>query len=299
MIGHLRQVWSNVGVTFLGLSLVTACEATNADGSSRGTAGNGGGIATGTNGRATGGTSGEGQGGKGGSAESTIANVVTEEAVDLRTAGNYVILAKSGVSTVPTSAITGSVGISPAAATFITGFGLTADPTNAFSSSPQVTGKLYAADYTSPTPAALTAAVGDMQLAFTDAAGRAAGSSELGAGNIGGMTLTPGVYKWSTGLLVPTDVTLNGNAQSIWIFQIAQSLNLSSSAKVILAGGALPKNVFWQVSGLVDIGTAAHCEGIILTQTSVTLGTGASVNGRLLAQTAVTIDSSTVVAPSS
>ena len=218
-------------------------------------------------------------------------------AVDLGGAGGFAILAKSGVSTVPTSAITGDVGVSPAAGTFITGFSLTADATNVFSTSPQVTGKIFAADFAVPTPDNMTTAVSDMELAFTDAAGRAPTVTELGAGNIGGTTVTPGVYKWGTGLLIPTDVTLNGSATDVWIFQIAQDLTMSSGAKVVLAGGALAKNVFWQVAGLVDLDTTAHGEGIVLTQTSVTLRTGASLNGRLLAQTAVNIDGSTVVAP--
>ena len=217
--------------------------------------------------------------------------------VNLGTASGFAILAKTGISTVPTSAVTGNLGISPAAATFITGFSLTADATNLFSTSPQVTGNVYAADYSPPTSSNLTTAVGDMELAFTEAAGRAASVTELGAGNIGGMTLAPGVYKWSTGLLIPTDVTLNGGATGVWIFQIAQDLTFSSAAKILLAGGALPKNVFWQVAGLVDLGTTAHCEGVVLAQTSVTLRTGASINGRLLAQTAVNIDGSTVVEP--
>ena len=217
--------------------------------------------------------------------------------MDLGTAKNYAILAESGISTVPTAAITGNLGISPAAATFITGFSLIADSTNVFSTSPQVTGKVYAADYTVPTPSALTTAVADMQLAYTNAAGRAAGVTELGAGNIGGMNLTPGVYKWGTGLLIPTDITLTGTATDVWIFQVSQNLTMSSSTRILLAGGAQPKNIFWQVAGLVDLGTTAHFEGVILTQTSITLRTGASINGRLLAQTAVNLDSSSVVAP--
>jgi hypothetical protein len=218
--------------------------------------------------------------------------------VNLGTAGGFAILAKSGISTVPPSAITGNLGVSPAAATYVTGFSLIADATNVFSTSPQVTGKVYAADYAAPTPSNLTTAVGDMELAFTDAAGRAPGVTELGAGNIGGMNLAPGVYKWGTGLLIPTDVTLTGLASDVWIFQIAQDLTMSSGAKIVLAGGALPKNIFWQVAGMVELGTTAHCEGIVLTQTAVTLQTGASINGRLLAQTAVNIDASTVVQPS-
>ena len=217
--------------------------------------------------------------------------------VSLGTAGDFVILAKSGVSTVPTSAVTGDIGISPAAATFITGFSLTVDSTNAFSTSTQVTGRVYASDYSTPTPSDLTAAVGSMELAFTEAAGRAPDVTELGAGNIGGMTLVPGVYKWGTGLLIPTDVTLSGSATDVWIFQIAQDLTMSSGARVLLTGGALPQNVFWQVAGLVDLGTTAHAEGVVLTQTSVTLRTGASINGRLLAQTAVDLDGSTVTEP--
>lgn len=217
--------------------------------------------------------------------------------VDLGTASGFAILAKSAISTVPASAITGNIGVSPAAASFITGFSLTADATNAFATSPQVTGRVYAADYAPPTPSNLTTAVGDMELAFTDAAGRAADVTELGAGNIGGMTLAPGVYKWGTGLLIPTDVTLRGSATDVWIFQIGQDLTVSSGARIALAGGALPQNVFWQVAGLVDLGTTAHGEGVVLSQTAITLRTGATINGRLLAQTAVELDSSTVVAP--
>lgn len=217
--------------------------------------------------------------------------------VDLGSAEEYAIIAKSGISTVPTSAVTGNLGVSPAAATYITGFSLTADATNVFATSPQVTGKVYAADYASPTPSDLTTAVGDMEQAFTDAAGRAPDVTELGAGDIGGMVLTPGVYKWGTGLVIPTDVTLRGSNRSIWVFQIAENLTVASDTSVLLAGGALPRNVFWQVSGRVELGTTAHFEGIVLTRTSVTLRTGASINGRLLAQTAVSLDGSTLVEP--
>jgi hypothetical protein len=223
--------------------------------------------------------------------------VVSHAPIDLGQAGHYAILAKSGISTVPTSAITGDVALSPAAATFLTGFSLSIDATNAFATSTQVTGHLFAADYAVPTPAALTTAVGDMELAYTEAAGRAPDVTELGAGEIGGMTLVPGVYAWGTGVSIATDVVLSGNATDVWIFQIAQGLTMASGARVTLAGGALPRNVFWQVAGAVDLGTTAHAEGTILAHTSITLRTGASVAGRLLAQTAVDIDSSTIVAP--
>jgi hypothetical protein len=242
-------------------------------------------------------TSMDGQGSTGGGNTADGGPTASTLAVNLGTAGGYAILAKSGVSTVPTSAITGNLGVSPVAASYITGFSLTADSTNVFSTSPQVTGKVYAADYAPPTPSNLTTAISDMQLAFTDAAGRASNVSELGAGNIGGMTLTPGVYKWGTGLLIPTNVTLSGRAADVWIFQIAQDLTVSSATSIVLAGGAVSKNVFWEVAGLVEVGTGAHFEGVILTKTSIALRTGASIAGRLLAQTAVSIDGSAVVEP--
>jgi ice-binding like protein len=219
--------------------------------------------------------------------------------VNLGTAGNFVILAKSGVSTTGTTAVVGDIGLSPAAATFITGFGLIADSTNTFSTSSLVTGRLYAADYTPPTPDNMTTAVGDMETAFTDAAGRTLPDfTELGAGNISGLTLVPGLYKWGTGVLITgVGVTLSGGANDVWIFQIAQDLTVNNSAIVILSGGAQAKNIFWQVSGQATLGTAADFKGIILSQTLISLNTGAKMNGRALAQTAVTLDANAVTAP--
>jgi hypothetical protein len=217
--------------------------------------------------------------------------------VNLGAAGNFAILAKSGISTVPASVITGDIGVSPAAATFITGFSLTADASNVFSTSPQVTGNVYAADYAPPTPSNMTTSVSDMLLAFTDASGRAPDVTELGAGDIGGMTLAPGVYKWSSGLLIPTSITLDGSATDVWILQVAQDLIVGNAVNIVLAGGAQAQNIYWQVAGFVDVGTTAHAEGIFLCQTSITLQTGASINGRLLAQTAVVLDQNTVTQP--
>jgi ice-binding like protein len=311
-----KSLFSGRGAAFLMISLGAGCSSNSAGPSDGANPSDGGNPSDGENPSNTNSADGGSHSGGGTAADSGSAVVVgntsdgghatggnTSDAgktilsVNLGTAGNYAILAKSGISTVPASAITGNVGVSPAAATYMTGFVLKADPTNVFATSSQVTGKLYASDYAVPTPSNLTTAVGDMQLAFTDAAGRTPGVTELGAGNIGGKTLAPGVYKWGTGLQVPTDVTLTGKATDVWIFQIAQDLTMSNGTKIVLSGGALPKNIFWQVAGLVDIGTTAHCEGVVLTKTSVALKTGASINGRLLAQTAVTLDTSTVVAP--
>jgi len=218
--------------------------------------------------------------------------------VVLGTAGNFVILAKSGISTVPTSAVTGDIGVSPIDQTAITGFSETMDASNTFSTSTQVTGKIYAADYAPPTPTYMTTAVSDMETAYTDAAGRTLPDfTELGAGEIGGLTLVPGLYKWGTGVLISTDVTLSGGPNDVWIFQIAGDLTQADATNVTLTGGALPKNIFWQTFGVANIGTTAHFEGIILSQTAINLGTGASANSRLLAQTAVTLNQNAVTQP--
>ena len=216
------------------------------------------------------------------------------------TSPTYVILAKTAISTTGTTAVTGDLGLSPAADTFITGFSQVLDVSGCFSKSSLVTGKIFAATYNTggcTTPALLTTAIGDMMTAYTDAAGRASDFTEVGAGNIGGMTLPPGTYKWGSGVLIPTNVTLSGGANDVWIFQIAGGITQASGARVILAGGALPKNIFWQAADVVDIGTAAHMEVVILAQTQITLKTGATANSRLLAQSAVTLQANTVTQP--
>jgi len=219
--------------------------------------------------------------------------------VNLGTAGNFVILAKTGVSTTGTTAVVGDIGASPVAATYLTGFSLIADATNTFATSSYVVGKLYAADYATPTPAAMTTAIGDMETAFTDAAGRTTPDfTELGAGDISGSTLVPGLYKWGTGVLVTgAGVTLSGGPDDVWIFQIAGNLTVNNSAKVTLIGGAQAKNIFWQVSGQATLGTAADFKGIILSQTLISLNTGTKMNGRALAQTAVTLNATAITAP--
>ncbi len=216
--------------------------------------------------------------------------------VNLRASGNYVILAKTAINNSPTSAITGDMGLSPAATSFITGFGLT-DATG-YATSPQVTGKVYAADMASPTNTNLTTAVENMITAYNDAAGRPTPDfSELGTGNIGGMTLDAGLYKWTNTVTMPSDVTISGGADDVWIFQIAGDMTMSSAVNITLTGGAQAKNIFWQVAGEVVLGTTSHFEGIILCQTGVTLQTGATMNGRALAQTAVILDANAVTKP--
>jgi hypothetical protein len=217
-------------------------------------------------------------------------------AVDLGSAANYVILAESGISTVPDSVITGDVGISPAAHTYLTGFSMTRDGTRWTSN--QVLGSLFAANNDDPTPANLTIAIGAMHTAYVAAAGKPGPDfSELDTGLIGGRALAPGLYKWTSNVSISSNITVTGTAEDTWVFQIAGNLLVSANKAMILAGGALPKNIVWQVAGFVDLGTEAHAEGIILAKTNIALGTQASINGRLLSQTAVTLLKSTVTAP--
>ncbi|MGM0580868.1 MAG: ice-binding family protein [Bacteroidota bacterium] len=218
------------------------------------------------------------------------------DGVNLGSAGNYVILAKTAINNGGTSEVTGDLGLSPAATSYITGLALT-DFTG-YATSSQVTGQVFAADMADPTPINLTTAVENMNTAYNDAAGRSEiDFLELGTGNIGGKTLSPGVYKWTNTVSIPTDVTLSGSSTDVWIFQIAENLTMSSATRINLTGGANPNNIFWQVAGEVTVGTTSHFEGIILSKTGITFQTGASINGRALAQTAVVLDDNAVTQP--
>ena len=213
--------------------------------------------------------------------------------VPLGAAGPFAILTKSGITDVFPSAINGNVGASP-----ITGAAIH------LTCAEMMTGTIYSVDAAGPLPCSVTAptlltkAVSDMQIAYTNAAGRKNPNfTDLGGGKIGGKTLVPGLYKWHTGVSIATNVTLSGGPTAVWIFQIAGTLTQANATRVILKGGALPKNVFWQTSGAVAIGTTAHFEGVILAKKYIAMKTGASANGRLLAQTAVSLQKNAVKRP--
>lgn len=216
-------------------------------------------------------------------------------AINLRSAADYVILAGSLISNVPTSAVTGNIGLSPAAGSKITGFG-----------GGEITGIVYTVDASGPAGSVpnatgLTTAKGDLTTAYNDAAGRTATDIVLLAGNIGGLTLTPGLYKSSGSLEISSgDLTLDalGNPNAVFIIQIASSFVTTSGRKVILSGGALASNIFWQVGTSATLGTTSVFKGTIMADQSISLNTGAKIDGRLLARiAAVTIKSSTVVKP--
>lgn len=234
----------------------------------------------------------------------TPTNPAGPAAINFGTAGDFSILTKSGISSTGITSVQGDIGVSPAAASAITGFGLIMD-TNGESShttiATHVTGKVYASDYAPPTPSNLTVAISDMEIAYTTANNLVTPAPVLeeGAGNISGLTLAPGLYKWSTGVKIDPDasVTLSGGANDTWVFQIAQDLTLMSKAQVKLIGGAQAKNITWVVAGQAVLGAESVLFGTIMSKTLISLNTGSKVTGRLLAQTAVTLNASTVVKP--
>jgi hypothetical protein len=212
--------------------------------------------------------------------------------VHLGSASTFTILSQTGVTNVYRSNIVGDVGTSP-----ITGAAIAIECN-------EVSGNIYSVDAAGPapcvstSPSLLTVAVGDMGFAYTDAAGRTLPDEiELGAGEIGGETLQPGLYKWSSDVSISADVTLEGSSTDVWIMQIAGNLSQASATRVTLAGGALAKNIFWQVAGSATLGTNSHFEGVILSKTMIAVNTNASVNGQLLAQTAVTLQMNNVTGP--
>jgi hypothetical protein len=218
--------------------------------------------------------------------------------VDLLTAGNFTILTKTGITTTGVTHITGDIGVSPIAATAMTGFGLILDASGEFSTSTLVTGKVYAASYASPTPAILTTAISDMETAYTDAAGRTSPDfTNLGTGNISGMVLAPGLYKFTTGVVINSaGVTFSGGPNDVWIIQ-APTLNLQAGAIVTIGDEAQAKNIFWQVPGAVVIAANSTLQGNLLAATAITVASGAVLNGRALGQTNVTLSGNTITAP--
>ncbi|KAJ7768906.1 hypothetical protein B0H16DRAFT_1686327 [Mycena metata] len=214
----------------------------------------------------------------------------------LGTAANFAILAKTGVSTVPNSAVTGNVGVSPATVTSLTGFSLAQDISKQFWTSTQVTGHLMGSTDASPTPGLLTVAVENMQSAYVDASNRPLPNFVgLKAGLIGGSVLVPGLYKWTTGVTISTGITLSGGPADTWIFQIAGTLVQAANVKITLIGGAQSKNIIWAVAGTVTVGANGVFQGNILAATNVVIETSAIDNGCIYAQTDVALQKATVL----
>ena len=220
--------------------------------------------------------------------------------VALGNAGNFVLFANTGMSSAVNSAIIGNVGVGPGVTSTAITTGFTLTPVGTYATAPQVTGKVYAYDYTAPTPSFVVSSSNDMLTAYNDARDRLNPDfTNVGGGNLSGISLEPGLYKWTTSvnLTAGTSVTLNGGPNDVWILQIAGTVTTGAGSRVVLIGGALPKNIFWQLDTALTMGASSTFNGVVLTGAAVTVGANSTVNGRLLAQTAITMDSDTINAP--
>jgi len=196
--------------------------------------------------------------------------------VGLGTAGSFAVLAGSTATNTGPSVVNGDLGVSPGTA--VTGF-----PPGT------VNGTIHAAD------AVAAQAQADTTTAYDDAAGRTPAASV--SGDLGGSTLTPGVYKSSSSLGLTGDVTLDaqGDPSAVFIFQVGSALTTASGSGVVLVNGADACNVFWQIGSSATLGTNSSFKGTILALTSITLNTGAKLDGRTLARNgAVTLDDNTI-----
>jgi hypothetical protein len=239
-----------------------------------------------------------------------VTSVTAADEVDIGSAENYVILTKTGISTVPDSFITGDIGVSPIAATAMTGFDLIMDSGREHSTSSQLhgTGMAFASDYAAPIGTQLTTAVSAMETAYTNAEGRDntdGARKNIGGGILGGIyggatgKLTPGVYTFGTDVQIADDIHFEGTGASddVFIIQMTGSLLQAANTKVVLSNGASADNIFWQVAGNVVVGAGADMQGVLLVKTDVTFKTGSSLSGRVLAQTRCNLDMTTVAAP--
>jgi len=222
--------------------------------------------------------------------------------VALGRAGTFAIFTNTAVTSVPPSSINGNVGTAGTGA-------------NTTITCPEVkpvgVSKVFTIDATFADAACNTndatfvgLTAGDMAAAVTDAKGRTIPDSvddQTGvAGNISGLVLAPGLYKWNTGVLIDnTGLTIRGGPDDVWIFQISGDLTVQNNAIITLDGGAQAKNIFWQVGGGtgVPIGSAVQFKGIILADFGITLTAGSTVDGRLLGNTAITLITNTITPP--
>jgi len=216
--------------------------------------------------------------------------------VNLGTATSFAVLAGTEITNVPTSVITGNVGLSPAAGSNYAG--LTAA---------EVTGTIYAVDGTGPAgavnnPGLLTTAKNDLTTAYLDAAGRTPTQTFVAVDNqLGGQTLTPGVYAFghatTANLTAASPLTLDaqGDPNAVFIFQASSDLVTASGSTVLLVNGAQACNVFWQVSSSATLGTGSTFVGTIMALTSIAVTSDVTIEGRVLARNgAVTLDSDTI-----
>lgn len=212
--------------------------------------------------------------------------------LDLGVAKSFGVMAYTAITSAPTSSISGKVGLKPGVRSLIT-----------LNPATEVAGgsmEIYAGDDVGDPQNYLTMAREDLIAAYRDAAARTPDRDKLEAyeGNLGGKILPPGIYHWSNGATIPTDLTLEGNDTDVWIFQINGDLDMAQNTRISLSGGALAKNIYWQVSGKVTLGANSIISGTIMNQLTFEMKTNAQVIGRVLCKNGKVLMSQNVITKS-
>ena len=229
---------------------------------------------------------------------------VTQEVVPLASSSSFAILASAAITNVPTSSITGDVGLIPDTGANMSGF---SDPATC----PELTGTMYAVDATGPAcavidPVLLQKAKADAEIAFINARAAVRGTPQAISGNLNGLTLYPGLYETGSTLEISPGGFLyldaQGDGNAVFIIRSATSITTEATSEVVLTGGAKAGNVYWTAGSAVTLGTNSVMKGTLLAGTAISLLTGARLEGRALNQgaaaEAITVESCTIVVPS-
>ena len=221
-------------------------------------------------------------------------STVVQEVVPLGTASQFALISSSDITNIPTSSITGDVGITPGVRSSISG--LTA---------PEVSGTIYASDDAAPVPAMLIAAKNDAEAAYLNAVAAVRGTPTPAEGNLNGLTFTPGLYNSGSSIEISPGGFLyldaQGDANAIFVIRSATSITTEATSEVVLTGSAKAKNIYWVAGSAITLGTNSKMKGTLIASTSISLLTGARLDGRALIQRAaagqISLDQNTIVVP--
>ena len=221
-------------------------------------------------------------------------STVLQETVPLGTTSQFALISSSDITNIPTSSITGDVGITPGVRSSISGL-----------TSPEVSGTIYASDDAAPVPAMLIAAKNDAEIAYLNAVAAVRGTPTVAEGNLNGLTLTPGLYESGSSIEISPGGFLyldaQGDANAVFVIRSATSITTEATSEVVLSGSARAQNIFWLAGSAITLGTNSKMKGTLIASTSISLLTGARLDGRALIQGAaagqISLDQNIIVVP--